>query len=44
VVCFRELVEVGGSDVRLGFHLKGYVTNANYSSKKGVLLLFINRK
>ena len=43
-MCFRELVEVKGSDPRLGFHLNGFITNANYSCKKGVMLLFINRE
>ncbi|KAI0210070.1 DNA mismatch repair protein Mlh1 [Lamellibrachia satsuma] len=40
----RELVEVKDSDPRLGFHLNGFITNANYSCKKGVMLLFINHR
>lgn len=48
-VCFcptvnRELIEVGCEDVNLAFKMKGYITNANYSVKKCIFLLFINRK
>ncbi|NXU49726.1 MLH1 protein, partial [Turnix velox] len=40
----RELIEVGFEDVNLGFNLKGYITNANYSMKKCIFLLFINHR
>ncbi|NXN20880.1 MLH1 protein, partial [Nycticryphes semicollaris] len=40
----RELIEVGCEDTNLGFNLKGYITNANYSVKKCVFLLFINHR
>lgn len=40
----RELIEVGCEDANLAFKMKGYITNANYSVKKSVFLLFINRK
>ena len=42
-VC-RELLEVACEDKRLGFKLRGYVSNANYSVKKFIFLLFINRE
>ncbi len=42
-VC-HELLEVACEDKRLGFKLRGYVSNANYSVKKFVFLLFINRE
>lgn len=28
----------------LGFRMNGYISNANYSVKKCIFLLFINRK
>ncbi|XP_018413303.1 PREDICTED: DNA mismatch repair protein Mlh1 isoform X3 [Nanorana parkeri] len=40
----RELIEVGCEDAKLAFKLKGYVTNANYSMKKCIFLLFINAR
>ncbi|XP_074006359.1 DNA mismatch repair protein Mlh1 isoform X5 [Numenius arquata] len=40
----RELIEVGYEDANLAFNLKGYITNANYSVKKCVFLLFINHR
>ncbi|NXN99383.1 MLH1 protein, partial [Rhinopomastus cyanomelas] len=40
----RELIEVGFEDASLDFKLKGYITNANYSVKKCVFLLFINHR
>ncbi|OXB83219.1 UNVERIFIED_CONTAM: hypothetical protein H355_001971 [Colinus virginianus] len=39
----RELIEVGCEDANLAFRMKGYITNANYSVKKCIFLLFINR-
>ncbi|XP_032917163.1 DNA mismatch repair protein Mlh1 isoform X2 [Catharus ustulatus] len=40
----RELIEVGCEDVNLAFKMKGYITNANYSVKKCIFLLFINHR
>lgn len=40
----RELIEVGCEDAGLAFKMTGYITNANYSVKKCIFLLFINRK
>ncbi|XP_053570432.1 DNA mismatch repair protein Mlh1 [Bombina bombina] len=40
----RELIEVGCEDSKLAFKLKGHVTNANYSMKKSIFLLFINAR
>ncbi|NWZ23632.1 MLH1 protein, partial [Asarcornis scutulata] len=40
----RELIEVGCEDANLAFKMKGYITNANYSVKKSVFLLFINHR
>ncbi|MEE6510449.1 hypothetical protein FKM82_030180 [Ascaphus truei] len=40
----RELIEVGCEDAKLAFKVKGYVTNANYSMKKCIFLLFINAR
>jgi len=37
------LIEVGCEDTKLAFKLKGYISNANYSVKKCILILFINR-
>lgn len=42
-VC-RELIEVGCEDPNLAFNVKGYVSNANYSVKKCIFLLFINHR
>ena len=40
----RELLEIEHEDKKLSFRCHGFVTNANYSMKKGIFLLFINRK
>ncbi|KAL8576325.1 hypothetical protein ACOMHN_006248 [Nucella lapillus] len=40
----RELVSVDHEDVRLAVKVQGLVTNANYSMKKAVFLLFINHR
>lgn len=40
----RELIEVGCEDQKLAFKLKGYISNANYSVKKCILILFINHR
>ncbi|XP_073406006.1 DNA mismatch repair protein Mlh1 isoform X3 [Dendrobates tinctorius] len=40
----RELIEVGCEDAKLAFKMKGYITNANYSVKKCIFLLFINAR
>ncbi|XP_066208045.1 DNA mismatch repair protein Mlh1 isoform X3 [Saccopteryx leptura] len=40
----RELIEVGCEDQTLAFRMKGYVSNANYSVKKCIFLLFINHR
>lgn len=40
----RELLEVNHEDEKLKFKLNGYVTNANYSTKKLTFLLFINHR
>ncbi|XP_041867149.1 DNA mismatch repair protein Mlh1 isoform X2 [Melanotaenia boesemani] len=40
----RELIEVGCEDQKLAFKMKGYITNANYSVKKCILILFINHR
>ncbi|NXP72461.1 MLH1 protein, partial [Ramphastos sulfuratus] len=40
----RELIEVGCEDASLAFKMKGYISNANYSVKKCVFLLFINHR
>ncbi|XP_061852862.1 DNA mismatch repair protein Mlh1 isoform X2 [Colius striatus] len=40
----RELIEVSCEDASLAFKMKGYITNANYSVKKCVFLLFINHR
>lgn len=40
----RELLEVNHEDEKLKFKLHGFVSNANYSVKKCVFLLFINRE
>jgi DNA mismatch repair ATPase MutL len=37
-----ELVEA--EDENLRFSLKGYISNANFSMKKGIFLLFINNR
>ncbi|KAM3862566.1 DNA mismatch repair protein Mlh1 [Diretmus argenteus] len=40
----RELIEVGCEDPKFAFKLKGYISNANYSVKKCILILFINHR
>ncbi|XP_031570425.1 DNA mismatch repair protein Mlh1-like [Actinia tenebrosa] len=40
----KELLEVVCDNLKLGFKMKGYVTNANYSVKKLQFLLFINHR
>ncbi|XP_037321227.1 DNA mismatch repair protein Mlh1 [Pungitius pungitius] len=40
----RELIEVGCEDQKLAYKMKGYVSNANYSVKKCILVLFINHR
>ncbi|XP_066546561.1 DNA mismatch repair protein Mlh1 [Amia ocellicauda] len=40
----RELIEVGCDDQKLAFNLKGFISNANYSVKKCIFLLFINHR
>ncbi|XP_013918263.1 PREDICTED: DNA mismatch repair protein Mlh1 [Thamnophis sirtalis] len=40
----RELIEVGCEDATLAFKMKGLVTNANYSMKKCIFLLFVNHR
>ncbi|KIW34331.1 uncharacterized protein PV07_01115 [Cladophialophora immunda] len=40
----KEIMEFGTEDSRWGFKASGYATNANYSSKRTMLLLFINNR
>ena len=40
----RELLEITCEDERHGFKLHGHVSNANYSVKKCIFLLFINHR
>uniref|UniRef100_A0A1B6DT03 DNA mismatch repair protein MLH1 n=1 Tax=Clastoptera arizonana TaxID=38151 RepID=A0A1B6DT03_9HEMI len=40
----RELLEINSKDTFLQFEIKGYITNANFSTKKSTLLLFINNR
>lgn len=40
----RELMEINLHDATLRMKLKGYVTNVNYSHKKGTKLFFINER
>ena len=40
----RELLEIEHADEKLQFKAKGLATNANYSVKKSVFLLFINHR
>lgn len=40
----RELMSVECEDSKLGFKMEGYITSANYSVKKLIFLLFINRR
>lgn len=41
---YRELIEVSFEEPKFAFKMKGYISNANYSVKKCIFLLFINRK
>lgn len=40
----RELIEVGCEDQKLAFKMNGYISNANYSMKKCIMVLFINHR
>ena len=40
----KEIIDFGTEDTRWGFKASGYVTNANYNSKRTTLLLFINHR
>lgn len=40
----KEIIEFRTDDTRWGFKASGYVTNANYHSKRTMLLLFINHR
>ncbi|XP_041985317.1 DNA mismatch repair protein Mlh1 [Aricia agestis] len=40
----RELLEIEIKEPTLKFELHGYITNVNYSHKKGMMLLFINHR
>ncbi|XP_078396223.1 DNA mismatch repair protein Mlh1 [Cetorhinus maximus] len=40
----RELIEVCLEDSKFAFKMKGYISNANYSVKKCIFLLFINHR
>ncbi|XP_054455981.1 DNA mismatch repair protein Mlh1 [Anoplopoma fimbria] len=40
----RELIQVGCEDQKLAYKMKGYISNANYSVKKCILVLFINHR
>ncbi|XP_056148200.1 DNA mismatch repair protein Mlh1 [Lampris incognitus] len=40
----RELIEVECEDQKLAYKLSGYISNANYSVKKCILILFINHR
>ncbi|XP_046569865.1 DNA mismatch repair protein Mlh1-like [Haliotis rubra] len=40
----RELLEVSNEEKHLAYNMHGFVSNANYSMKKGTLLLFINHR
>nr|XP_053637824.1 DNA mismatch repair protein Mlh1-like isoform X2 [Cherax quadricarinatus] len=40
----RELLELSCEDTNLKFLAKGYISNANYSVKKCIFLLFINHR
>ncbi|KAF5898780.1 DNA mismatch repair protein Mlh1, partial [Clarias magur] len=44
VALSREMIEVECEDQKLAFKLKGFISNANYSVKKCVLILFINHR
>eukprot|EP00039_Didymoeca_costata_P009529 m.126403 g.126403 ORF g.126403 m.126403 type:complete len:777 (-) comp14516_c0_seq5:121-2451(-) len=40
----NELIEIACEDDSLKFKMKGLASNANYSQKKGVFILFINQR
>ncbi|XP_069776473.1 DNA mismatch repair protein Mlh1 isoform X2 [Narcine bancroftii] len=40
----RELIEVSFEDPKFAFKMKGYISNANYSVRKCIFLLFINHR
>uniref|UniRef100_A0A7N8WWS8 DNA mismatch repair protein MLH1 n=1 Tax=Mastacembelus armatus TaxID=205130 RepID=A0A7N8WWS8_9TELE len=40
----RELIEVCCEDQKFAYKMKGYISNANYSVKKCILILFINHR
>lgn len=40
----RELLELTCEDTNLKFSVKGYISNANYSVKRCIFLLFINHR
>ncbi|XP_059827160.1 DNA mismatch repair protein Mlh1 [Hypanus sabinus] len=40
----RELIEVSFEEPKFAFKMKGYISNANYSVKKCIFLLFINHR
>lgn len=44
VAVSRELIEVECQDQKFAFQMKGYISNANYSVKKCILILFINHR
>ncbi|NP_001417993.1 DNA mismatch repair protein Mlh1 [Danio rerio] len=44
VAVSRELIEVECEDQKFAFKVKGYISNANYSVKKCILILFINHR
>jgi len=39
----RELLPINIDNKQYDFKMKGYISNANYNSKKAIFLLFINR-
>jgi DNA mismatch repair protein MLH1 len=40
----KDVIEFSTEDAKWGFKASGYVTNANYSAKRTMLLLFINQR
>uniref|UniRef100_A0A4W4EV99 DNA mismatch repair protein MLH1 n=1 Tax=Electrophorus electricus TaxID=8005 RepID=A0A4W4EV99_ELEEL len=44
VAVSREMIKVECEDQKLAFKLQGYISNANYSVKKCILILFINHR
>lgn len=41
---YRELISITAENNEIGFRMCGYITNANYSTKKLQFLLFINNR